>query len=75
MRFVIVHYFRRYYAEEKPPCITSGIDLSRYPPLGSVLHTSQPQPDNIHNQEMLKFVRKSEIDSARYMTEQVTIEL
>lgn len=62
----------RYHTGERPPYITSGIDLSRYPPPpGSVPHMSQP--DNSHSQEMLKFVRKSEIDNARYMAEQVRL--
>lgn len=62
--------FDRFQPGEKPPYITSGVDLSHYPPSGGAGHLLRPDP--IHTQEMLKFVRKPEIDNSRYMADQVT---
>lgn len=59
----------RYQAGEKP-YVTSSTDLSHYPSTGS---TILPPQANVHNQEMLKFVRKSEIDNVRCMNDQVLI--
>lgn len=57
----------RYQAGEKP-YVTSSTDLSHYPSTGS---TILPPQANVHNQEMLKFVRKSEIDNVRCMNDQL----
>lgn len=63
--------FLRFQSGEKPPYITSGADITHYPPSGGAGHLLRPDP--IHNQDMLKFVRKPEIDNSRYMADQVTL--
>lgn len=58
----------RYSVGEKSAYISSSSDLLHFPVSGTSL---VPQQAATQNQDMLKFVRKSEIDNARYMTEQV----
>ncbi|XKL61437.1 hypothetical protein PGB90_008494 [Kerria lacca] len=67
-QFQVINDVNRYSVGEKSAYISSSSDLLHFPVSGTSL---VPQQAATQNQDMLKFVRKSEIDNARYMTEQL----